>query len=176
MNRDGSMARLRSAASRGSTTLRLRPSTTSSPIPPVEYEAAENPIWPFEFEYRPEIIGGPFQWTPKRCWTKRAPPMKRWMSAVRSNPGGGVDAAASKKHRFDGFVALGLHPQGDHDPREVIAYACLPISTAWRAKSHIAIGNGIPDREHRAQAEERADPKRQNGAARPPAPRWRWWS
>jgi len=37
---------------------------------------------------------------------------ERWMSAVRSKSGGGVDAAASKKHRFDGFVALGCILKG----------------------------------------------------------------
>lgn len=68
----------------------------------------------------------------------------------------------SRAKRFDGYVVLGCILKGDTIHDEVIAYTVFGDLDRMACERHLAIGNGVLTVNTVAQAEERADPKRQN--------------
>lgn len=69
-------------------------------------------------------------------------------------------SAAQKK--YDGFVALGCVIRGQTTHYEIISEQSAAGLMALGVDYGLAIGNGILTVENKAQAEERADPKRGN--------------
>lgn len=78
----------------------------------------------------------------------------------------GVIAYAEKFRRdYDGYIAIGCILKGETIHDEVIAYAAYEALQKMAVEEHLAIGCGILTVNTLAQAEERADPQRQNRGA-----------
>jgi 6,7-dimethyl-8-ribityllumazine synthase len=63
---------------------------------------------------------------------------------------------------FDGYVVLGCILKGETIHDEVIAYTVFGDLDRMACKKRLALGNGILTVNTEAQAQERADPQRQN--------------
>lgn len=77
-------------------------------------------------------------------------------------PGAIALAQGSKKYNFDGYVGLGCVLKGETIHDEVIAYAAYNALQKMVIEQGLAIGCGILTVNTEAQAQERADPARQN--------------
>lgn len=112
-------------------------------------------------KYRPEIIGGLYEGA--KAVLDQAGATHEIIEVTGSLE---IPAAISMLEKsgkdFAGYVALGCILKGDTIHDEVIAYTVFGDIDRMACKKHLAIGNGILTVNTVAQAEERADPKRQN--------------
>lgn len=77
----------------------------------------------------------------------------------------GIIAMAARAGRFDAYVALGCILKGETIHDDVVARACFDAIMSLTVDHHLAIGNGVMTVNTLAQAQERADPARQNRGA-----------
>jgi len=112
-------------------------------------------------KYRPEIIGGLYEGA--KAALDQAGVTHEIIEVTGSLE---IPAAISMLEKsgkdFDGYVTLGCILKGDTIHDEVIAYTVFGDIDRMACKKQLAIGNGILTVNTVAQAEERADPKRQN--------------
>jgi 6,7-dimethyl-8-ribityllumazine synthase len=112
--------------------------------------------------YRPEIIDGLFQGAVAVLEQAGATHEVVEVSGSLEIPAAVSFLEKSGKTEYDGYVVLGCILKGDTIHDEVIAYTVFGDLDHMACRRQLAIGNGILTVNTVAQAEERADPKRQN--------------
>ena len=112
-------------------------------------------------KYRPEIIAGLYRGAVAVLDEAGASHEAVEVSGSLEIPAA-VAILESGETSFDGYVVLGCILKGETIHDEVIAYTVFGDLDRIACKKRLALGNGILTVNTEAQAQERADPKRQN--------------
>jgi 6,7-dimethyl-8-ribityllumazine synthase len=112
-------------------------------------------------KYRPEIIDGLYRGAVAVLEKAAATHEAVEVSGSLEIPAA-VAMLEAGEASFDGYVVLGCIIKGETIHDEVIAYTIFGDLGRMACKKRLALGNGVLTVNTEAQAQERADPQRQN--------------